>query len=155
MAVMAVGDNGPRLMLLDMDTGGMRFVDFVESSVEVANRSLDYPAKNQRAFALSRDGELAAIPFGGGIRVFRIDEPARPVLEISPDRCVTGFVITDQDVLVVADAYGGLSAYDLITWTEVATANLSTKVRGAIFRGATGLQQDVRDHLARNGAIVD
>jgi hypothetical protein len=55
----------------------------------------------------------------------------------------------------VADAYAGLSAYDLDTGAEVATANLSTKVRGTILRGATGLSQEVRDHLARNGAILD
>jgi hypothetical protein len=37
----------------------------------------------------------------------------------------------------------------------VATANLNTNVRGAIFTGATGLPRHVRDHLARTGAIVD
>jgi hypothetical protein len=154
VGLMSVGNDGPRLTLLDMDTGSMRLIDFPGSST-VTNRSLDYPAKNERAFALSRDGGVAAIPIDDGIRVFRVDEPALPVLEIGPERCVTGFVITDQDLLVVADAYGGLSAYDLASWTEVATATLSTKVRGAIFREATGLEQHVRDHLARNGAIVD
>lgn len=155
VGVLSVGDNGPRLTLLDVDADTVRLVDFPSPSVEPAVWGLDYPANHHRAFTLNRDGSVAAIPIAGGIRVFHVDEPAQPVLEISPERRVTSFTITSRDVLVVADAYGGLNAYDLTTCTEIAAANLSTKVRGAVFRGATGLRQDVRDHLARNGAIVD
>ncbi|OZV81589.1 hypothetical protein CA850_10465 [Micromonospora echinospora] len=155
VGVMSVDDDGLRLMLLDVDTSSARLIDFLDPSVKPSDRLLDYPARSQRAFKLSRDGSIAAVPFAGGVRVFRVDEPARPILEIDPDRHVTSFTITDRGVLVVADAYGGLSAYDLATCTEVATANLSTKVRGAIFREATGLQPAVRDLLARNGAIVE
>jgi NACHT conflict system protein/NACHT-associated inactive restriction endonuclease/pentapeptide repeat protein/NACHT domain-containing protein len=155
VGVMSIDENGPCLLLLDMDTGGERLIDFLEPLGEPADQSLAYPAKNQRKFALSRDGSVAAIPADGGVGVFHVDEPGRPILEIDADRGVTSFYITDRDILVVADAYGGLSAYDLATRAEVATANLSTKVRGAIFREATGLQPAVRDLLARNGAIVD
>ncbi|MEU7591361.1 NACHT domain-containing protein [Micromonospora sp. NPDC049230] len=155
VGVISVSDDGLRLMLLDVDTSSVRLIDFTDPYGELFDRSLDYPARSLRAFKLSRDGSVAAVPYAGGIRVFRVDEPARPILEIDPDRHATSFTFTDRGLLVVADAYGGLSAYDLATCAEVATANLSTKVRGAIFREATGLEQAVRDHLARNGAIVD
>jgi hypothetical protein len=155
VGVMSYSDNGPRLMLLDFDTGGERLIDFLDPLVEPGRLDLSYPAVGKRRFALSRDGSVAAVPLDGGIRVFRVDEPARPILEIDPARCVTSFLITDRNLLVVADAYAGLSAYDLTTGAEVATANLSTKVRGTILRGATGLSREVREHLARNGAIID
>ncbi|MEU7752201.1 NACHT domain-containing protein [Micromonospora sp. NPDC049171] len=155
VGVITISDDGLRLMLLDVDTGSLRLIDFLDASAKPYNRSLDYPARSLRAFKLSRDGSAAAVPYAGGVRVFRVDEPARPILEIDPDRHATSFTFTDRGLLVVADAYGGLSAYDLDTCAEVATANLSTKVRGAIFREATGLPQAVRDHLARNGAIVE
>jgi hypothetical protein len=154
LAVMTVDDNGPHLVLFDLDNDSTRAIDFLDPS-EADGRSLGYPAMNHRAFTLSRDGSVAVVPLHGGIRAFRVDDPARPILEIGPDRGVTNFHITGGDILVIADAYCGLSAFDLATATEVATANLSTKVRGAIFRDATGLQPGVRNHLARNGAIVD
>ncbi|MFG2045838.1 NACHT domain-containing protein [Micromonospora sp. NPDC048935] len=155
VGVISVSDDGLHLMLLDVDTSSVRLIDFVDPSAKPFNRSLDYPARNLRAFKLSRHGNVAAVPYAGGIRVFRVDEPARPILEIDPNRHATSFTFTDRGLLAVADAYGGLSAYDLATCAEVATANLSTKVRGAIFREAAGLPLAVRDHLVRNGAIVE
>ncbi|WP_250033248.1 NACHT domain-containing protein [Paractinoplanes maris] len=153
--LLAAEDGGTRIVLMDVDTNSSMTVDLPEAIVDYRSLFLRYGHAMARRFVLNRDGSVGAFAVGGGLVVVRLDDPRRRVLSISEDQNVSCALLTEQDVLVFADTYGGLSAYDIDSGEEIAAVNLNNKVRGATFLDVTGVEPAVRAHLARAGAIVD
>ncbi|MBM2622134.1 NACHT domain-containing protein [Actinoplanes sp. LDG1-06] len=160
------GDSGVGLLLVEENLSlaiGLVGIDadrvivhgIPPSIVRSGNLYLNYPEFPGRRFALNGDGTLVALSVGGGVVVLALNNPSKPILVIGPDRRVTSYALTQDDKLVVADAYGGLTAYDVRSGVEIADVHVGTKMRGAILRGATGIDPAARNQLERAGAIFD
>ncbi|WP_306204077.1 NACHT domain-containing protein [Actinoplanes sp. RD1] len=152
LTLMRIGmDGATALDLADLDDGSVRTVhiplDFWTSRWRWGRRL--------RPFVVNERGSHAAVLDGAGTRisVVALGDPGRPVWTVGGVPDFTDYTIppgTDQ--LVVADAYGRILTYHLITGDLLDEVPWASVVRGARFGGVAGVEAGVLAVLGRCGA---
>ncbi|WP_305784170.1 NACHT domain-containing protein [Symbioplanes lichenis] len=139
------------LDLADLDTGHTRSLgipwDFWTSQWRWGRRL--------RSCAVNERGTHAVVLRDKRISVVALDDRTRPSFTVDGVPDFTDYTIppgTDQ--LVVADAYGRILTFDLLTGELLDEVSWTSVVRGAVLDGVTGVDAAVLAALGRSGAVL-
>ncbi|GAA2523491.1 NACHT domain-containing protein [Winogradskya humida] len=139
------------LSLFEREWTGRR--DFVFPS-DVTWGGPPYPVSERRICSVNEAGTVAAVVSGNVVRVFALADMSRPRFVVDLPRVTNFLILRGVELLVVANAYGRVAAFDLGTGALVDEFTLSRNVRGANFTGVVGVPPEVLAQLRFNGAVL-